>query len=79
MELSHVAYFDVKDTLKIYVKAHGTKTSNLIININQDDSSWTLPDTCRLQDKGVENETELSFFVMKDYLVFKQHPQEMKW
>lgn len=27
----------------------------------------------------IENETELSFFNMEDYQVFKTHPDTMKW
>jgi hypothetical protein len=32
-----------------------------------------------LIDSTVENETELSFFHLQDYLEFKKHPDVMKW
>ena len=76
------------DTLKIYVKAHGFKTQNLIINL--DNEEWTLKDDEQtLQDAGCgkcanstelipENETTLSFYNGSDYEIFKANPEE-KW
>ena len=65
------------DTLKVYVKAHGAKTSNLIINLDHED--WFLDkDDQTLEELGIENETELSYFVRKDYDLYKSHP-ETKW
>ncbi|RKP10062.1 hypothetical protein THASP1DRAFT_22168 [Thamnocephalis sphaerospora] len=64
------------DTLKMYTKAHGSKTSNLIINLNHDD--WIMDDEKTLADYGVENETELSFFNREAYETFKLDP-EVKW
>jgi len=65
------------DTLKLYTKAHGSKTVNLIINIEHDD--WIFgDDAALLSDLGIENETELSFFNRKLYDDFKANP-ETKW
>jgi len=62
------------DTLKLYTKAHGAKTSNLIINLDHDD--WILSDDSKtLVEFGFENETEVSFFNSRDYEAFKLDPQ----
>jgi len=62
------------DTLKLYTKAHGAKTSNLIINLDHDD--WILADDSKpLVELGFENETEVSFFNGRDYEAFKLDPQ----
>jgi len=62
------------DTLKLYTKAHGAKTSNLIINLDHDD--WILADDSKtLVELGFENETEVSFFNLRDYDAFKLDPQ----
>ncbi|KAF8629495.1 hypothetical protein AX15_003412 [Amanita polypyramis BW_CC] len=69
------AYRDVAlDTLKLYTKAHGAKTTNLIINLDHDD--WILDNEDKtLTDVGFENETEVSFFNRTLYEAFKQDPQ----
>ncbi|GAA5794992.1 hypothetical protein EDC94DRAFT_592210 [Helicostylum pulchrum] len=73
-------YLNVKfDTLKVYTVAHGHKTMNLIINIEDDDKLILADDTAVLAWQGIENETELSFFVMQDYQQFRLHPDTMKW
>ncbi|KAF4614966.1 hypothetical protein D9613_002813 [Agrocybe pediades] len=65
------------DTLKLYTKAHGSKTSNLIINLDHDD--WILNDEEKpLSELGFENETEVSFFNREDYEAFKLNP-ETSW
>ncbi|KAK7693066.1 hypothetical protein QCA50_002631 [Cerrena zonata] len=65
------------DTLKLYTKAHGAKTSNLIINLDHDE--WILNDDSKiLADLGFENETEVSFFNRQLYETFKTNP-EIKW
>ncbi|KIM28899.1 hypothetical protein M408DRAFT_329318 [Serendipita vermifera MAFF 305830] len=65
------------DTLKLYTKAHGAKTTNLIINLENDE--WILDDdTATLATVGFENETEVSFFNRSDYDGFKASP-EIKW
>ncbi|CCM06097.1 uncharacterized protein FIBRA_08344 [Fibroporia radiculosa] len=62
------------DTLKLYTKAHGAKTTNLIINLDHDD--WILDDDTKiLSDYGFENETEISFFNRKLYEEFKANPE----
>ncbi|KAF8124018.1 hypothetical protein EV363DRAFT_1403489 [Boletus edulis] len=64
----------VLDTLKLYTKAHGAKTTNLIINLDHDD--WILEDDDKiLADVGLENETEVSFFSRKAYDGFKLSPE----
>ncbi|KAH7103795.1 hypothetical protein BKA62DRAFT_768187 [Auriculariales sp. MPI-PUGE-AT-0066] len=65
------------DTLKMYTKAHGNKTTNLIINLDHDD--WIFSDdSATLASLGLENESELSFFNRALYEEFKQNP-ETKW
>jgi adenylate kinase family enzyme len=66
------------DTLKIYTKAHGFKTMNLVINFEHDDE-WIMSDLSRtLVSYGVENETEISVFNREAYEEFKKNPEE-KW
>ncbi|KZV91599.1 hypothetical protein EXIGLDRAFT_648058 [Exidia glandulosa HHB12029] len=65
------------DTLKLYTKAHGNKTQNLIINLDHDD--WIFEDDdAILQTLGLENESEVSFFNRELYEEFKKNP-EVKW
>jgi len=65
------------DTIKLYTKAHGAKTTNLIINLDHDD--WILDDDSKLLvDVGFENETEVSFFNTGLYETFKANP-ETRW
>ncbi|KAG0308043.1 hypothetical protein BGZ97_000186 [Linnemannia gamsii] len=67
----------VFDTLKLYTKAHGAKTMNLIINMDNDD--WILSnDDEILANHGIENETEISIFNRELYEAFKKHP-DIKW
>ncbi|KAF8479031.1 hypothetical protein DFH94DRAFT_37013 [Russula ochroleuca] len=62
------------DTLKLYVQAHGAKTTNLIINLDHDE--WILSDEGKpLSECGLENETEISFFNRDLYENFKLNPQ----
>lgn len=61
------------DTLKLYTKAHGAKTTNLIINLDND--NWILNDDSQiLSHLGFENETEVSFFSRELYDVYKLDP-----
>ncbi|KAI7899773.1 uncharacterized protein BX663DRAFT_532713 [Cokeromyces recurvatus] len=69
----------LENTLKVYTVAHGHKTMNLIINIEDDDKLILSDEDAVLAWQGIENETELSFFNMADYLEFKKHPDVMKW
>eukprot|EP01117_Protostelium_nocturnum_P006198 TRINITY_DN2234_c1_g1_i3.p1 TRINITY_DN2234_c1_g1~~TRINITY_DN2234_c1_g1_i3.p1 ORF type:complete len:125 (-),score=38.48 TRINITY_DN2234_c1_g1_i3:152-526(-) len=65
------------DTLKIYSKAHGAKSQNLIMNLENEE--WMLEDDDEiLSSRGIEHETELSFFNKEAYLAFKSNPQT-KW
>ncbi|KAI6167138.1 hypothetical protein EDD17DRAFT_1110205 [Pisolithus thermaeus] len=65
------------DTLKLYTKAHGAKTSNLIINLDHDD--WVLDDENKtLAEVGFENETEVSLFNREAYEKYKLNP-EIRW
>ncbi|KAH7921491.1 hypothetical protein BV22DRAFT_1114389, partial [Leucogyrophana mollusca] len=67
----------VLDTLKLYTRAHGAKTTNLIINLDHDD--WIFnDDKSYLVDLGFENETEISFFNRDAYEQFKLQP-ETRW
>jgi len=60
--------------MKLYTKAHGAKTTNLIINLDHDD--WILDDDEKiLADLGFENETEISFFNRELYKAFEADPQ----
>ncbi|KAG8855136.1 hypothetical protein FRB96_007174 [Tulasnella sp. 330] len=65
------------DTLKLYTQAHGSKTTNLIINLDNDE--WIFSDdSAMLINLGLENESEISFFNLALYQAFKQDP-ETKW
>jgi len=66
------------DTLKLYTKAHGNKTMNLIINLDHDDDWIFDDDGAVLSSFGLENESELSFFNRALYDEFKLNP-ETKW
>lgn len=61
------------DTFKLYVKAHGSKTSNLIINLDHDELTMDMEKN--LSDYGVENETEISFYNLEMYNAFKNDPK----
>ncbi|GLB35268.1 putative uncharacterized conserved protein (DUF2340) [Lyophyllum shimeji] len=62
------------DTLKLYTKAHGAKTTNLIINLDHDE--WILEDDGKtLAELEFENETEVSFFNREMYEQFKVNPK----
>ncbi|KAI9632092.1 cytoplasm protein [Dioszegia hungarica] len=64
------------DTLKLYTVAHGSKTTNLIINLDKDE--WILTDMGKtLAEIGAKNETELSLFNRKEYEAFKANPEVM--
>jgi len=64
------------DTLKLYTKAHGAKTTNLIINLDHDE--WILDDNSKvLVDLGFENETEASFFNRDAYHNFQANPETL--
>lgn len=73
------------DTIKVYTKAHGTKSMNLVINF-ENDEEWVLVSESEenkrdaeksLWDLGIQNETELSVFNWKAYGEFKANPEEL--
>lgn len=68
------------DTMKIYTHAHGTKTMNLVINMEHDDD-WMLDiadNTTTLASHGIANETEISVYRQDEYLAYKANPVD-KW
>ncbi|KAI8149953.1 hypothetical protein BJV82DRAFT_503803 [Fennellomyces sp. T-0311] len=67
-----------ENTLKLYTVAHGHKTQNLIINMEDDASLIFSDDSATLAWLGLENEAELSFFNREAYETFKKNP-DMKW
>jgi hypothetical protein len=61
----------------LFTKAHGAKSSTLIINLDHDE--WIFDDDSRkLADLGFENETEVSFFNREQYETFRANP-EVRW
>ncbi|GAA5833410.1 hypothetical protein JCM3766R1_005494 [Sporobolomyces carnicolor] len=63
------------DTIKLYTKAHGAKTTNLIMNLENDE--WILDDdSVTLASVGIENEAEVSFFNRELYDAFKLNPTQ---
>jgi len=62
------------DTMKFYTKAHGAKTTNLIINLDHDELILD-DDTKTLAELGFENETEVSLFNRELYDEFKVNPK----
>ncbi|TIB40212.1 hypothetical protein E3P86_00784 [Wallemia ichthyophaga] len=70
------------DCLKLYTQAHGHKTTNLIINI--DNPHWIIDDwnkflsEIEIDGQHIENETELSLFNRQLYDSFILNP-ETKW
>jgi len=68
------------DSIKVYTVAHGSKSMNLVINFEDDDTKILTSEqfaNTSLWDLGVKNETELSVFRMEDYIAFKQNPEEL--
>lgn len=74
------------NALKVYTHAHGTKSMNLVINLDHDerdlivctDESNPVDKESPLWDLGIENETEISIFNYRAYEEFKANPEE-KW
>ncbi|KAK6541232.1 hypothetical protein TWF694_008600 [Orbilia ellipsospora] len=65
------------DSMKLYTKAQGTKTQNLIINL--DNPEWMFDDDSKtLAEVGCEHETEVSFFNMEAYEEYRTNPVN-KW
>jgi hypothetical protein len=60
------------------MKAHGSKTSNLIINLDHDEDWILTPPDKSLKDFNIDFESEISYFNRTEYEAFKAHP-EVKW
>uniref|UniRef100_A0A8D0BZR0 Chromosome 2 open reading frame 76 n=1 Tax=Salvator merianae TaxID=96440 RepID=A0A8D0BZR0_SALMN len=61
------------DTMKIIHQAHGSKTNELVVSL-EDDDKLILAEDSTLRAAGVANETELAFFCMDDYRKYKANP-----
>ncbi|XP_060631417.1 UPF0538 protein C2orf76 homolog isoform X1 [Anolis sagrei] len=61
------------DTMKIIHQAHGSKTNELVVSL-EDDDKLMLAEDSTLKAAGVANETELAFFCMDDYRKYKANP-----
>lgn len=61
----------------MYMKPHGHKTQNLIVNLDHDED-WLLSDKLTMREANVEDETEISFFNRAAYDAYKRDPQT-KW
>ncbi|MGH0123438.1 UNVERIFIED_CONTAM: hypothetical protein FKN15_012529 [Acipenser sinensis] len=64
------------DTMKIIHQAHGAKTNELVMSLEDDDKLLLREDTT-LKAAGVANETELAFFWKEDYERYKANPITM--
>jgi len=67
------------DTVKLYTVAHGHKTTNLIINLEEDSELYPASEDQTLAEWGIENETEISMFKKAEYNEFVLNPTETKW
>ncbi|XP_038277709.1 UPF0538 protein C2orf76 homolog isoform X2 [Dermochelys coriacea] len=61
------------DTMKIIHQAHGSKTNELVVSL-EDDDKLILKEDSTLKAAGVANETELAFFCEEDYRNYKANP-----
>ncbi|XP_033990424.1 UPF0538 protein C2orf76 homolog isoform X2 [Trematomus bernacchii] len=62
------------DTMKIIHQAHGAKTNELVMSL-EDDEKLILQNEQTLRAAGIANETEVAFFRKEDYGLFKANPQ----
>ncbi|XP_071341013.1 UPF0538 protein C2orf76 homolog [Trachinotus anak] len=62
------------DTMKIIHQAHGAKTNELVMSLD-DDERLILQDGQTLRTAGVANETEVAFFKKEDYGFYKANPK----
>lgn len=67
------------DTIKIYTFAHGQKPNNTAINLEEDDKYILSNLDSKLEECGIKNETELSYFNLAAYKKFKLNPLEQAW
>ncbi|KAM8933872.1 UPF0538 protein C2orf76 homolog [Pelodytes ibericus] len=61
------------DTMKIIHQAHGSKTNELVVSL-EDDNKLILHEDLTLQEAGVAHETEVALFCDKDYKNYKANP-----
>ncbi|XP_078259593.1 UPF0538 protein C2orf76 homolog isoform X2 [Rhinoraja longicauda] len=61
------------DTLKIIHQAHGAKTNDLVVSLDNDDQ-LILKETSTLKEAGVAHETEMAYFKKEDYETYKKNP-----
>ncbi|KAL3969397.1 hypothetical protein ACER0C_027194 [Sarotherodon galilaeus] len=62
------------DTMKIIHQAHGAKTNELVMSLD-DDETLILQEGQTLRAAGVAHETEVAFFRKEDYSLYKANPQ----
>ncbi|KAG7467515.1 hypothetical protein MATL_G00154600 [Megalops atlanticus] len=62
------------DTMKVIHQAHGAKTNELVMGL-EDDDKLILREGLSLKAAGVANETELAFFRREDYEIYKANPK----
>ncbi|XP_007894358.1 UPF0538 protein C2orf76 homolog [Callorhinchus milii] len=63
----------IYDTLKIIHQAHGAKTNELVMSL-EDDDQLMLKEDSTLKAAGVAHETELAYFKKEDYEKYKANP-----
>ncbi|XP_064648101.1 UPF0538 protein C2orf76 homolog [Lineus longissimus] len=61
------------DQMKIQHKAFGSKSTDPVIVLRDDDQLMLVADKT-LAECGVENETEISYFKMEEYKKYKENP-----
>ncbi|KAM5153248.1 UPF0538 protein C2orf76 homolog isoform 1-T4 [Mantella aurantiaca] len=61
------------DTMKIIHQAHGAKTNELVVGL-EDDEKLILSRGQTLRDAGVAHETEVALFCDADYRQYKKNP-----
>ncbi|KAJ8252785.1 hypothetical protein GJAV_G00205560 [Gymnothorax javanicus] len=62
------------DKIKIIHQAHGAKTNELVMSL-EDDDKLLLKEGVTLRAAGVANETELALFRMEDYETYRANPE----
>jgi len=68
------------DSMKIEHQAHGSKTSDPVINTEMDEKLFLVSGST-LDSQGVKNETEISLFKKSDYDEYRDGPEhgQTKW
>ncbi|CAH2304944.1 Hypothetical predicted protein [Pelobates cultripes] len=61
------------DKMKIIHQAHGSKTNELVVGL-EEDNKLILHEEHTLRQAGVANETELALFCDQDYEAYKSNP-----